>query len=136
MHIVFIAYGKRNEVEWMLRDMEAQKHPWPMWKGKKKQSIWIQGQVRVLPLGIYEYVFPREDKDKVLNTLIKSGNYDKILGKLKLLFIKKIYKLKEIPEFKKDFKYLWITENVGIIPIGIHEDVDLTNKEGWTHEAI
>jgi len=136
MHAVFIAYGKRSEVELMFRDMEAQKHLLRMWKGKKKQGIYIQGQVRILPFGLWEYVFPKEDMDKVLTTLGCAGNYSKILTSFKLGFVRNALKLKKIPEFDNNKKYLWIKDNVAIIPIGIKEDVNMTEKDGWEHEAI
>jgi len=140
MHAVFIPYGKRSEVELLLRDMDAQKHYIPMWKGKEKKGIWIQSQVRLLPFGVYEYIFPKEDMDVVLTTLkFDLDNYN--LGKLKLFALKKALNIQKIPEFKKDRKYLWIKENVNIIPLGIREDttiVDSTPGEnlGWEHEAI
>lgn len=140
MHVAFVPYGKRSEVELLLCDMDAQKHQLPMWKGKKKQYIWIQGQVRQLPFGVHEYVCPKEDMNKVLTTLGFAGNYENLLGMFKLFLIKNALKLKEIPDFKKDKVYLWVKDNVNIIPLGIKEDPDLLNHtgkyKGWTHEAI
>lgn len=140
MHIAFIPYGKRSEVELLFRDMEAQKHKLPLHKGKKKATIWIQSQVRQLPLGIYEYICPKEDLDCVLNTLkFKRDRYT--LGKLKLTFLRKIIKYKDAPEYKENLHYNWIIENVNIIPLGIKEDAmdgkcNFKGFEGWTHEAI
>jgi len=140
MHAVFIPYGKRSEVELLLRDMDAQKHYIPMWKGKKKKGIWIQSQVRLLPFGVYEYIFPKEDMDIVLTTLkFNEVKYD--LGIIKTTLIKKALKVKKIPEFKKERKYLWIKDNVNIIPLGIREDVNIIDSTpgenfGWEHEAI
>jgi len=150
MHAIFIPYGKRSEVELFFREMEAQKHKWLMWKGKEKLTIYIQGAVRTLPFGIIEYVFPREDRDAVLTSL-KFQGYEQSQYKMediKLAFLKgnpvdfmrKILKCSPIPEFKIDKNYLWVNENVMIIPIGIREDEDMTEKEGkykgWTHEAL
>ena len=139
MHFDFIPYGKRSEVELLLRDMEAQKHFLPMRKGKKKMGRWIQGQVRLLPFGVYEYVFPKEDMNVVLNTLIvEKDRYE--LGDFKIAMFRKMLKLKPIPEYKNDNKYLWIKDNVNIIPLGVKEDEDYTDpsgeSKGWTHEAI
>jgi len=140
MHAVFIPYGKRSEVELMLRDMEAQKHLLKMSKGKEEQKIWIQSQIRTLPLGAVEYIFPKEDMDMVLTTL-NFGRKDRYeLGKAKMLLLRKLFNCRKIPKFNKDKKYLWITENVSIIPIGIRDDTDLIEPyeayKGWTHEAI
>jgi|APSaa5957512622_1039677.scaffolds.fasta_scaffold02343_18 hypothetical protein len=139
MHLTFIPYGKREQVELLLRDMEAQKHQWVMTKGKKTKKIWLQGQVRFLPFGVYEYVFPKEDLDAVLNTLnCKIVSYD--LKGIIFAFIKKMLKLKPIPKYSEKQKYLWIRDFVSIIPLGIREDREMTAEsgefKGWTHEAI
>jgi len=141
MHFSFMPYGKRELVERLLRDMEAQKHILPMTKGKKKQGIWIDAQIRVMPFGVYEYVFPKEDLNKVLATFysgVWSGDY--AVSKTKLAIMRKVLKLKPIPKFKKDQKYLWRKHYVSVIPIGIREDVEIVGDgeidKGWTHEAL
>lgn len=140
MHAIFIPYGKRSEVELLLRDMEAQKHLLIMTKGEEKSGRYIQGQVRLLPFGVYEYIFPKEDMDVVLHTLDFDSNRYR-LGKLKLAFIRKIVSCEKIPEYKKDKYYLWIKENVTIIPIGVRYDDDgyietSGEYEGFSHECI
>jgi hypothetical protein len=140
MHFAFIPYGKRSEVELLLRDMEAQKHALIMRKDGKESSIYIQGQVRLLPLGVYEYIFPREDMDVVLNTLIEDKNRYGI-NRLVVKFLKTFYKLESIPDYKTDKHFLWIKDNVNIIPLGIRKDLDrIEEKEreyaGYEHEAI
>ena len=139
MHFTFIPYGKRSEVELLLRDMEAQKHFLIFTKGKEKKGIWMQGQVRILPFGICEYVFPKEDMDIVLTTLdFKRDRYN--LGSVKKWILKKIIKCSAIPEYKTGKNYLWIKDNVNIIPLGVRYDAEiedsLENVSGWTHEAI
>ena len=133
MHVVFMPYGKRSEVELLLRDMEAQKH---FLKFKEGSGVWIQGQVRFLPFGVYEYVMPKEDKDVVLHTLIDyKDRYG--IGGFVLSFIRKMIKCEAIPEYKKDKNYLWIKDNVNIIPIGIREDAEILDPlTKTTHEAI
>jgi len=139
MHLAFIPYGKRSEVELLLRDMEAQKHLLPMRKGAKTKAMWLQGVVRVLPFGIHEYIFPKEDLDKVLATLHKVKQPGE--SWIKSAVLRKITKSTKIPKYKDDKKYLWISEHVGIILIGIKPDGELTNlphqpNAGWTHEAL
>lgn len=136
MHFAFIPYGKREEVELLLRDMSAQKHKLKMWKDEVIHNVWIQGQIRILPLGVYEYVFPREDLDAVLWTLDATENRYQLTKTIFSMF-RKFLKLEKIPQFKKDNQYLWIKDNVNIIPLGIRKDVDiLDNINGFTHEAI
>ena len=156
MHAAFIPYGKVEEVDLMLNDMRAQKHQLKLWKGKKNASchdilikgkdgykektIWIQSQIRYLPFGVIEYVFPKEDMDLVLTTLMFKDNKRYGTSKLIYSFIRKMIKCKKIPEFKTDKHYLWITTHVNIIPVGIREDGEFTDPDGpykgWTHEAI
>jgi hypothetical protein len=145
LHAIFILYGKRSEVDLLIRDMEAQKHVLQLYKKEKeevkeKQQIWIQGQVRLLPFGIYEYIFPREDVDLVLNTLNFDGDYDKYINPLKKFIIRNIIKCEKIPEYNKDKKLLWIKDNVAVIPIGIKKDDDIIDTspfyKGWHHEGI
>jgi len=140
MHFAFIPYGKRSEVELLLRDMEAQKHKLKLKKGDILKEVWIQGAIRQMPLGIYEYVFPQENMDAVLWTLLdpKQDRYD--LGKLKLWILKKMIKCEPIPEFKRDNQYLWVKDNVNIIPLGVRYDRQVADgwgeHEGWEHEAL
>jgi hypothetical protein len=150
MHVCFIPYGKRELVEKLLRDMESQKFYMPMTKGKETKKIAIDGVLRVMPGGFYEYVFPREALDIVLNTLIRDTEvpYDlnkelKVLG-LKInpyKFIKKYLRIEDTPTYKKDNKLLWYLEHISIIILGIRKDGELVEPkgalfEGWTHEAL
>jgi hypothetical protein len=138
MHFGFIPYGKRDEVELLLRDMEAQKHLLKMSKGDVIKEVYIQGQIRTLPLGVYEYVFPKEDLDYVLNSMMADENRYQ-LNFLVLKFLKKFYRYKKIPKYNKEKKFLWIKDNVNIVPIGIREDGVIEDNllfKGFSHEAI
>lgn len=134
MHFIFMPYGKRSEVELLLRDMEAQKH---FLKNTDGTGQWIQGQVRLLPFGVVEYVCPQEDGDTVLHTLdFDTNRYS--LNNFMFYFIRKFIKSEAIPKYKTDKHYLWIKDNVNIIPIGVRYDRldffdELIKK---THEAI
>ena len=143
MHVSFIPYGERSCVERTLRDMEAQKHLMPMTQGKKHKGVWIPGQIRELPLGIKEYVFPKESLDMVLRTLGDGGPgvYGIRFKGLAYPFLRKVLKLKPIPKYeKKGETYLWGKAFVSIIVLGIREDRELVGEHiddnGWTHEAI
>lgn len=139
-------YGIKHAVEHMLMDMQAQKFQLRIYKeGAKDHHIWMQGSLRLLPFGFYDYQFPKEDRDLVLTTLNFQNpppyNLSKsILGLKPLELFKKFLEIKDIPEFKTDKKLIWITNNVAMIPIGIKEDGELEEPEGeykgWKHEAI
>ncbi len=153
MHAVFSLYGIKTAVDHLIMDMQSQKFQLPLKKeGEEDKFIWMQGHLRILPFGIYEYIFPRESMDLVLTTMnfnseFKREDYDinkefSILGmKIKPFeYFKKFLGVKEIPVFKNDKKLVWMRDNVSFIPIGIREDKDLVEPEGewkgWTHEAI
>ena len=143
MHVDFIPYGERSCVERLMRDMESQKHLMPMTKGKKHKGVWLPGQIRELPLGIKEYVFPKKSLDIVLRTL-SAGGYGEHGIRFKRLaysFLRKLLKLKPVPKYeKKGETYLWGKAFVSMIVLGIREDRALVGKEiddkGWTHEAL
>lgn len=140
MHAIFMLYGKKEKVERLVRDMSAQKHflaaTHP--KDPKAKGIYIEGQVRLLPFGVYEYVFPKEDRDLVLTTLnFHQKEGDRYQLGIRLFATRKMFKAEKIPKFNTDKKLLWLTENVEIIPIGVRYDLDnYTDENGWTHEAI
>jgi len=155
MHAVFIPYGHKRWVDLLLRDMEAQKFDLPMLSpdGKQTKLARVEGQIRVLPFGVYEYVFPKEVMDAVLTTLdfqVKEEHY--ILKQIKgipfkpIKILRKLLNLKEIPEFKTDKMYPWLKKDysgnqvVAIIPLGIREDADYIETKGdfkdWKHEGL
>lgn len=146
MHAVFIPYGKKEWVDIFLRDIAAQKLPMKMYKeGEKDTQQYIECQLRVLPFGFYEFVFPKEHGDAVLNTLrfdkpipYGADKEFKIMGmKVKpLKYIRKFLNIIEAPEFKTDKKLLWTDMFVSIIPIGIRYDKEIEEPNGWKHEAI
>jgi hypothetical protein len=125
----------------MLRDMEAQKHLLPMTKGKQKGSMWIDGQVRLMPFGLVEYVFPRDDLDMVLSTFSYEQSFYGINFKyIPFALLRKFLKLKKQPKYTRQKKYLWRTLGVSVFVVGIREDDDLVGwcelDKGWFHEAI
>lgn len=146
MHIIFIPYGERSGVNRLLNEMEAQKHKLFMTKGKKKKMTWINGQIRYLPFGIVEYVVPKESLDMVLTTFSATqsanteSNYGVSFKRLVYPTIRKLLKIKKIPEYKTTLQYMWTRTFVSIIVLGIREDGKIVGNyvddKGWTHEAL
>ena len=139
MHVVFIPYGCRHAVEVLLRDMEAQKF-YMLFNTKEGKptgkGVNINGRIRQLPFGLYEYVFPKEHADAVLYTLDFDKNRYEI-PKLILKLIKKVIKCEDTPEYKKSQYYLWIKDYVNIIPIGVRYDADIYDDViKQYHEAL
>ena len=144
MHFAFIPYGSRTEIERLYRDMESQKFLLKLTKdGEKDKGVYINGQLRLLPLGVVEYVFPREFRDLVLHTMLdKNSGLDRYgVSKLFQSIIQKVIKLKKLPKYETREKLLWCIDHVSIYPIGIREDGNLIEAKdmgykGWTHESI
>jgi len=143
MHVVFIPYGIKQAVDHLLMDMQAQKFPMPVYSpdGKEKKEVWIQGALRLAPFGIYEYVFPKEQKDVVLTTLRFNEKIPYNIKPVYLKMVKNALHIKEPGEFKTDQRLMWIMDNTSIIPLGIREDSVIEEPETssipkWTHEAV
>lgn len=146
MHFAFIPYGARQEVERLFRDMEAQKFQLKLTKkGEKDKAVFIPGQVRLLPLGVVEFIFPREYVDIILNTMLDNTAPNRYsqhkLYKTFMAMFRKVLGLKKLPEYKKKEKFPWTIQHVSIMPVGIREDGDLSEAKDmgykdWWHEAI
>ena len=143
MHVSFIPYGERGCVERLLREMEAQKHILPMTKGKKKGTMRIGGQIRELPFGLKEYVFPKESLDIVLRTFNASAQGEYGINFKRMIFptFRKLLKLKPIPKYEeKGGTYMWNKMFVSTVVLGIREDGEVVGEfpddKGWTHEAL
>lgn len=147
MHVVFIPYGIKQAVDHLLMDMQSQKFKLKMSSpdGKQEAIVWMQGSLRVLPFGVYEYVFPKESLDAVLTTLDfdKKSNYEGTYGKkykIVLGMIRKALNVKDTPKFENKESLLWIKNDVAIMPIGVRYDDDIIEPsgdyKGWKHEAL
>ena len=134
MHAIFMPYGERRGVEIFFRDLEAQKFLLPFDNGK---GHYVNGTVRVLPFGFVEYIFPKGYADQVLHTLDFDQNPYGAMTKFIRFFANKFLKSEKIPKYKKDKYFLWIKDNISIIPIGIKKDVDLYDDlVKANHEAL
>lgn len=146
MHLAFIPYGDRRHVERLLQDLENKWAFMTMTKGDQKKQIPLQTQVRQLPLGVYEFIFPREIRDQVLTAMVKDGETNRYqIPTFYLNRLRKLLRLKPIPkEYDKSKAFLCAAISpevaVNIIPLGIREDTDIVGTKeldnGWTHEAI
>lgn len=151
-HAVFMVYGKKEFVDMFLRDLAAQKLSMVYHKkGEPDKTMFIECQLRVLPFGLYEFVFPKEHMDLVLTGLrfhMPSGiyNLDQEITKFgftikPLDHLRKFLKIEPVPEFKTDKALLFTYQHIAVIPIGVRYDGEITEPEGcanpgWTHEAI
>lgn len=145
MHVTFVPYGIKNAVDTLLRDMEAQKFQLPVVSpdGKKADYLWTAGQLRILPGGIIDYVFPKEQLDIVLTSLDaqkKEHSEYKALYKIAPI-IRKFLKLKKVEKFDTGHNLVWRNKDTAIFVIGYKEDGELIIEQegewkGWKHEAL
>jgi hypothetical protein len=155
MHFAFIPYGIKNMVDFCIDSFNHRFVPLKLYKeGEEDKFILIQTQVRVLPFGIYELVFPKELQDEVFSAFKFQKEYkeDDYMGRLNksimgikpMDLLRKALKLEPMPEFKKvDYPHFPMPEYkrfVSIIPIGVRYDGEITEPsgpyEGWKHEGI
>ena len=154
MHAIFMPYGKDNWVSDFLNDIRAHKSYIKATSedGRIEKKLLTQYQLRILPFGFYEVVFPREDLDIVLSTLnfphkdnVYSDRYK--IPEFAMKQVRKILRCKEAPtDFKRDIAFPWVRgidlthQDVYVLPIGIREDIDIIEKngdyKGFKHEAI
>jgi len=149
MHFAFIAYGARQEVERLMRDIESQKFQLKLSKkGEMDKAEWVIGQVRELPFGVKEIIFPKEYLNLVLATMTANTapnrlSYNRSKAyKLVQTGFRKALGLRKLPkDYDKSVKLLWAIEYVSIIPIGLRDDAQLEEMKsgeynGWVHEAL
>lgn len=143
MHFVFMPYGKRDHVEKFLRELESKWYTLRMVKNDQTKDLWLEPQIRILPFGLIDYVFPREHLDMILTSLIREDNRYRIPNTI-LKILRKVLGLKPIPKYNSDKKMLSCLDSksvyVNIIPLGVKDDADIIGTKeddlGWTHEAI
>jgi len=105
------------------------------------QGIWLpyqnQGQQQVLQFGVrpvqlWELAFPEQHLQTIMRTLWDESmpEYSSTKFKLPLAALRKILKLKKVPELdvKHPVKLPIYKMNVGIHPVGIHEDEVKTER--------
>ena len=154
-------YGRWEWVDVFLNELRAQKLTLKMHRknpetGKEEeQHIFLSCQLRQLPGGLYEFIFPKEHMNLVLTGLnfaaADSGHSDfdinkefSVFGfKIKPIeYLKKFLRIEDIPEFDSSKTIIWDKMFVSIIPIGVrYEQGEVMEKEispyaGWWHEAI
>ena len=153
MHAIFMPYGKVEWVENFLNDIRAHKsYIKATCEGKEDIKFLTQYQLRILPFGFYEVVFPREDLDIVLTTLnfphannVYSDRYQ--IPEFAMKQVRKILHCELAPtDYKRDTAFPWVRgidlkhQEAYVLPIGIRKDLDITETKeefkGYTHEAI
>lgn len=142
MHFVFGATGIKQDLDLFEKFLQTQVMPMPYIDHNdkdKEKTILIQSQLR--PIKFYDFVFPRDSLQHVLNGIqpereIKSRNA--VLPNAYITALRKALKLKKIPKQDPNAGRLPILkQNVRVVGIGVRDDADLTFKHiGRTYEGI
>ena len=143
MHLTFAASGIKHEMEFMEKFLETRSFVLP-YKDNEGNDKFVAMQSQLRPIQLYDFIFPRDSLDIVLNTL--KPETGKIQGfnvsgfSTILTGLRKAMKLKKIPkpdEKKGVFAYpSEKLKDIRFVGIGIREDRDVTFKNGFIHEAI
>lgn len=151
MHAVFWTFGKKENVDRYIRWLETRIFPVKFkdpegklgFKDKDgnvlKEGIQpFEGVVRYGLFGTWEYIFPEECADEVLNTLYFNAfgynYYGKLLQKARLKTLQLMLGCKKIPKFKTDKELILpnnLRDGISIIPIGVRYD----RKDGFGAEV-
>lgn len=110
--------------------------------GQKYKAI----KLNVKPLLLWDIIFPKEQLDIILNTLIGTDRKEHkrtceerfgFIFKTVIAKLRKKLGLKAIPEKPAhDKKWVGYDNSVEILPIGIKEDADTKDYEGKTVEGL
>jgi len=144
MHVDIIAEGWTHELDHWEKWMETRTFPMPYVdkKGKKHTAL-VPGSLR--SRRIYTYVFPRGCIDMVLNTLpledCSIGRVNKkgsIILKTPFNILRKLLRLKKLPkpDEKKGKFPMYKFPNLRLVGLGYRDDIDFTNENGVTQEAL
>ena len=149
MHAIFLLYGKYELVNQLIRDITAQKFPIRFYKeGEPDRIFWIDCQLRLLPFGFYDFIFPKEFMNEVLTTLnfqdktrVYDLDFDKsYFGFKPFKIIKDFLQVEEIPKFNTNAKMPWMTKNVTIVSLGVKYDSEIEETQGpeagFKHERL
>lgn len=143
MHLVFIPYGDRRQIEKLFIAFEKQMFMMPLNNkdGVDAKFTVIGGSIRYLPFGIIEFIFPKSYKDVICSTLeVNKKDCRYHVPEFLLKIARKYLRIKKA-DYQESKKYKWDYESIEIIHIGIREDrTDLPmlqeGFDGWTHEAL
>jgi hypothetical protein len=143
MHLVFMTRGVQHVVDMWHTQMQSQYFPWKRKNLDTGQETIANVQGALRPIQLWEYVFPEEHLDVVLNSLeIKPGGKTEPPALNKYAFLlRKGLGLKSIPDDIKPTNTLPIFHQaVHIFPIGIKEDLTCDRDFGvagkWHQEML
>src|SRR3990167_10420710 len=149
MHAIFMPYGRWEWINVFLNELRAQKLTIRMHRKnpetglEEEQHVFISCQLRMLPGGLYEFIFPKEHINIVLtglNSDAKDGGHSDFdinkefsfgLFSIKPIdYLRKFLRIEPVPEFDSSKTIIWDKMFVSIIPIGVrYEQGEVMEKE-------
>lgn len=126
-HIVFITRGHWDWVRMSMEELATRYFLHPKYNKRRKKMEKELLKSRLCPIQLWDLSYPKEYTDSVLNTLfretgkkgmVKSSHLSKIIWP-----VRKIMKLKKIPEYKTDRRMAMNPmDHIEIIGVGYRED--------------
>lgn len=148
MHLRFIAEGWDKDLDYMEKWVGQMILPMEVINKEGKKEV-IGCPCYLRPFRMYDLIFPREQKDVILNTLnpVTAVSFvDGVGGKGSYKFgtqieiLRRAMKLKKIPKADKSKGVVPLPEglfkNLRIVGLGLKEDIDIVNKHGVKQEAL
>ena|SRR3990167_8533448 len=128
MHLYFISRGVKHQRDLWVNWMQTQLFSWERTNKTtgKKEVIPLQGALR--PVELWEYVFPEEHLNQVLNNMMFTNEglncYKHVKGKnLSMAVLRKSLGAKPIPKFPvMEINKMMRMNGVAVEPIGIRAD--------------
>jgi len=146
MHLRFIAEGWDKDLDYMEKWVGQMILPMEVINKKGKKEV-IGMPCYLRPFRMYDLIFPRDQKDVILNTLNPVSKVSFVDGKggkgkfgTQINFLRKLMKLKKIPVADKSKGKVALPEglfkNLRIVGLGLKEDIDFVNEHGVKQEAL
>ena len=140
MELTFITRGKSDEVYEFAKWLSTRHLPLKLHKADGTEEVQLM-ECQLRPLQLWQFVFPKENLDIVLNTLnLPRDDKQSFQGyniNPKLFALRKLLGAKPIPQpvdkLSKMFMPYDRFKHVGIIGVGLREDGDIAEM---THERI
>lgn len=123
MHLYIITRGIKHAVDRFITELQGKYVPFK-WKSPTDTELKdYMVQLGVRPIQLWEIVFPEEQKDVVLHTILgKEPSMPNKKFEKYISWIRKILGIEEIPEYKKDTFLPLCKTDVGVVGIGIKKD--------------
>ncbi len=135
MHLYIITRGIKNFVDQFITELQGKYLPFK-YQDDKGNLINTQAQVAVRPIQLWEIVFPEEQKDLMLNTILRGSPTNGLQHAKHKKFIwtlRKCLGVEKISEYKKDFLIPISINHTEIIGIGTKKDYWIDTRDKKTY---